>query len=79
MACERQLSKTCVSHVFINEDQNKTRRRNTPSVPWNNKAYHGPGPINFSKMSVASIKMSFSVNKSSVGKNVDHDDLFYQR
>jgi hypothetical protein len=52
--------------VFINKDQNKTRRRNTPSVPWNNKAYHGPGPVKFAKMPIASIKMSFSVNRRAV-------------
>jgi hypothetical protein len=54
------------------EYQNKIRRRNTPSVPWNMKAYHGPGPVKFAKMTIASIKMSL---QGSVGKNVDHDDL----
>jgi hypothetical protein len=52
--------------VFINEDQNKIRRRNTPLGPWNNKAYHGPSPIKFAKISIASLNMSFPVNRRAV-------------
>jgi hypothetical protein len=43
-------------------------------VPWNNKAYHGPGPVKFVEMTIASIKMSFPVNRRAVWeKNVDRD------